>query len=109
MIDSARLAKLGINEHTTMEMLDISPAFYRTAVIPYHDYVVHGIHHGTSPRFDYSVAIYSFDTADHGIEDPISLIDYLENFDDLGDAVRAGLNYCECLKAQQIMKGRYST
>lgn len=102
---SARADVNGIKEHTTMEMLQIDPTFYHTAVIPYHDYLVLGIWHGIRESGDFSSAVYRFDTNDRTIEGSLSLIMLREkNFDDMGDAVRYGLNYAESCQTQEMMR-----
>lgn len=101
---SGKAVANGVEEHTSMEMLQFNRRHYHTAIIPYHDYLVFGIWHGIAPRLDYSVAVYKFDTDDHTIEGKLSLLTLREDFDDMGDAVRYGLNYAESCQAQELMR-----
>ena len=92
----ARAEEIFLPMSTSMEMLDISPNWYRTAIIPYRNYVALAIWHGNDRK---SSALYRFASASHSIEDPLRLV-YLnaKAFNDMGEAVKDAMN-----KAEQLM------
>ena len=103
--------------HTTREdlnIIDMSCRFYRTAVIPYHSFLIFAIEHGNGDKNDYSAALYQFDGSapttfeDHAyfdLEAPATLVALsVESYSDLGDAVKDALETAELLYADQLMK-----
>ena len=97
---SSELVRMGIKTITSIEMLQMDPCFYHSAIIPYHDYVIYGIWHGD--RDDFTSALYLFNGDEHTIDETIVLvsIDY-RSHSDLGEAVKAAL-----ARADELMKGR---
>lgn len=89
---------------STIEDLEMYFVSY-VAVVPYHDYVVVArLHPETEDACSY--AIYSFDTDDHSIEAPCTMIDirYME-YHDMGDAMYHALMLAKALQADK-MKGK---
>ena len=102
----SRSAAAGIPLRTSIEQLQME-RWYMTAVIPYHDYVVLSWKIGMYTEGDCSAAVYHFDSDDHTIEGPLTLVYlYYREFDDLGDATKTALSRAECLKADELMKER---
>ena len=91
-----RAEEISLPMVNSMEMIDISPNWYRTAIIPYHNYVALAIWHGNDRK---TSALYRFTTDSHSIEDPLRLV-YLnaKAFNDMGEAVKDAMT-----KADQLM------
>ena len=97
----SRAEEIFLPMSTSMEMLDISPSWYRIAIIPYHHYVVVGIWHGNDRK---TSALYRFASASHSIEDPLNLV-YLnaKAFNDMGEAVKDAINKADELLNRKVV------
>lgn len=98
-----RAMTLRLDIHTSIEQLQLAD-YYHTAVIPYHDYVIFGIWHGDN---QFSSAVYRFDTDDHAIDAPITMVylhDRFREFSDMGDAVKEGILRAEVIHSEELMK-----
>lgn len=95
----AQAEKNGIPFNTCIDSSDWVYDSYAT-IFPYHDYVILAkMHPETSDEC--TSAVYRFDTDEHGIDDPCTLVslDY-RAFHDWGEAVKHGITV-----ADEMMKG----
>ena len=103
---SAKASAARLDLHTTFENLQDKQynPYYHIALFPYHDYVIFAGHRSGNPHSDVSSAVYRFDSADHSIEGPVSLLAlFHDEFDDMGDAVKHAMGWCELNQAHELM------